>query len=170
LIRLRHIADAELGHDGVLDRDVPELAFEVVGRIVRPDVLDESHGLGHHAVARMPVRVLEQLEIGDEAARPDTKHEAALAHVVELGGFGGDDSGVMVGQVDDGGAEGDVLGACDQVREEHHRRGDRLGGGGEMLAQPQLVEAELLGQHRFLHVLVERAPERAVRRMDRHHE
>src|SRR5262245_2831285 len=39
-----------------------------------------------------------------------------------------------------------------------------------MLAQPQLVEAELVGEHRLLAVLLERAPERAVRRMDRHHE
>ena len=39
-----------------------------------------------------------------------------------------------------------------------------------MLADPQFVEAELVGQQRFLGVFVERAPQRAVRRMHRHHE
>ena len=91
--------------------DVPELAFEIVGRIVRPDVLDEGHGLGHHAVARMHVRVLEQLEVGGEPARSDTEHETALAHVIELGGLGGDDRRMVIGQVDHGGAERDVLGS-----------------------------------------------------------
>ena len=57
-----------------------------------------------------------------------------------------------------------------RLREEHQRRGDRLGRGGEMLAQPQLVEAELVGEQRFFGVLFERAPERAIRRMHRHHE
>ena len=59
----------------------------------------------------MDVGIAEQLEVGDEAAGPDAEHEAALAHVVELGGLGGDDRGMVVGQVDDRGAERDVLGA-----------------------------------------------------------
>jgi hypothetical protein len=90
--------------------------------------------------------------------------------VVELRGFGGHDRGMMIGQVDDGGAEHDVPSAREKTGEEHHRRRDRFGGGGEMLAQPQLVEAERVGKHRFFAVLVERAPQRAARRMDRHHE
>ncbi len=170
LVRLRHVADAELGHDRVLDRDIPELAFELIRRIVRPDVLDEGHRLGHHAVARMDVEVLEQLEVGHQPARPDPEHEAALAHVVELGGLGGDDRRVVIGQVDHRGPEREVAGVRHEAGEEHERRGDRLGGGGKMLAHPQLVEPESIGQQRLFGVLFERAPEQAVRRMDRHHE
>ena len=77
---------------------------------------------------------------------------------------------MMIGQVDDGGAERDVFGMREETREEHHRGRDWFGGGGEMFAQPQLVEAERIGEHRLFTVLVERAPERAARRMDRHHE
>jgi len=119
---------------------------------------------------RAHIGIVEQLEIGHQAARPDAEHEAALAHVVELSGFGRHDRGMMIGQVDDGGAERNVPGARKNAGEEHHRGGDRLGGGGEMLAQPQLVEAELIGEHRFPAILRKCAPEHAVRRMDRHHE
>jgi hypothetical protein len=118
--------------------------FELVGRVVRPDVLDEGHRLGHHAVARMDVEVLEQLEVGHEPAGADAEHEAALAHVIELRRLRGDDGRMVIGQVDDGGAEDQVLGAGEQIGEEHQRGRDRLGAGREMLAQPQFVEAELI--------------------------
>jgi hypothetical protein len=119
---------------------------------------------------RVHVGIVEQLEIGHEAAWPDAEHEAAFAHVIELRCLGGHDRGMMIGQVDDGGAERDVFGMREETREEHHRGRDRFGGGGEMFAQPQLVEPERIGEHRLLTVLLERAPERAARRMDRHHE
>ena len=105
LVGLRHEADAELGHDAVLDLDVPELALEIVGRVLRPDLLDHVDGFDHHAVARVVVGHLEQLEVGQQSARADAQHEAALAHVVELRGLGRDDRRMVVGQVDDGGAE-----------------------------------------------------------------
>ena len=59
-------------------------------------LLDHVDGLDHHAVARVVVGVLEQLEVRDEPARPDAQHEAALAHVIELRGFGRDDRRMMV--------------------------------------------------------------------------
>ncbi len=170
LVRFGHEAHPQVGQDAILDLDVPELALERIGRILRPDALHEIHGLDHHAVARMHVGILEQLEIRDEAAWSDAEHETALAHVIELRRLGGNDRGMMVGNVDDRGAEGDVSRAREEIGEEHQGRGNGLGGGGEMLAQPQLLEAELVGEQRLLRVLVERAPEGAVRRMHRHHE
>jgi hypothetical protein len=170
LIGFRHKANAELGNDPILETYLPELALKIVGRVLRPYALDEIHGLDHHPIARVHVGSVEQLEIGHEAARSDTEHEAAFAHVIELRGLGGDDRGMMIRQVDDCGAERDVFGAREESREEHHRRGNRFGGGGKMFAQPQLVEAERIGEHRLFTVLLERAPERAARRMDRHHE
>jgi hypothetical protein len=41
--------------------------------------------------------------------------------------------------------KGNALGALKQAGEEHQRRGDRLSGSGEMLAQPHFVEAEPVG-------------------------
>src|SRR6185437_9497628 len=63
-----------------------------------------------------------------------------------------------------------ILGARHEARHEHQRRRDWLGGRGEMLAEPHLVEAERVGVERFFLVLGERLGERARRRMHRHHE
>ncbi len=170
LVWLGHVADAELRIDAVLDCDVPEFALEVVRRILRPDPLDHVDRFGHHTIARIVVRVFEQLEIGHQSARTDAHQKAAFAHVIELRALGRDDRRMMVRNVDDGGAEPDVLRAVQEVGEEHHRRRERLGGGGEMFAEPQLVVAELLGQQRLPGVLLDGAPHRPVRRMNRHHE
>jgi hypothetical protein len=70
----------------------------------------------------------------------------AAAHVIELRHFGRHDDRVVVRQVDHGGAEAEVPRARQKARHEHQRRGDRLGRRGKMLAEPQLVEAELVGE------------------------
>ena len=123
-----------------------------------------------HAAALGAVADVEQLMIGGEPARPDAQHEAAAAHVVELRAFARDDGRMVVGQVDDGGAEREVLGLRHQAGEEHQRRGERLGDGGEVLAHPELVEAELVGQQRLGGVLAQRVGHRTAGRMHRHHE
>ena len=169
LQRLRHEADAELGQDRLLDLHVPEFALDVVGRILRPDAQDHVDRFHEGALARRRVD-LEQLEVGGEPAGADAEQEAAAAHVIELRGLAGDDRRVMVRQVDDGGAEGEVLGLRHEAGEEHQRRGERLGGGGEMLAHPELVIAELVGQDRLGGVLGQGVGERAAGRMHRHHE
>ena len=169
LQRLRHEADAELGQDRLLDLHVPELALDVVGRVLRPDAQDHVDRFHEGALARGRVD-LEQLEIGGEPAGADAEQEAAAAHVVELRGLAGDDRRMMVRQVDDRGAEREVLGLRHEAGEEHQRRGERLGGGGEMLAHPELVVAELVGQDRLGGVLGQRVGQRAAGRMHRHHE
>jgi hypothetical protein len=84
--------------------------------------------------------------------------------------FGCDDRRVMIGQVDDGGAEGEVFGLRHEAGEKHQRRGERLGGGGEMLAHPQFVVAEPVGEQRLGGVLGQRLGKRTAGRMHRHHE
>ena len=90
--------------------------------------------------------------------------------MIELRHLGRHGDRVMVRQADHGGAEGQILGARQERRHEHQRRRDRLGGGGEMFAEPQFVEAELVGVERLLLVLGERIGEHASGRMHRHHE
>ena len=147
-----------------------EFAGKIVGRILRPDALDRGDGFHRLARAHAAVGVAEQLEVGEEPARADAEHEAAAAHVIELRDLGGDDRRIVVRQADHAGAEFQVFGARHEARHEHQRRRDRLGGRGEMLAEPHFVEAERVGVERLLLVLGERLGERARRRMHRHHE
>ena len=122
-------AEAELRHDRVLDANVPELALDVVGRILRPDLQHDLDRLEEHAATLGAIADLEQLVIGRQPARPDAEHETAAAHVIELRDFAGDDGRVVVRQVDDGGAERQILRLRDQAGEEHQRRGERFGDG-----------------------------------------
>jgi hypothetical protein len=141
-----------------------------VRRILRPDALDHADRFHGFALAHLAVAVAEQLEVREQPADADPEHEAAAAHGVELRNFSPDLHRVMARQADHRGAEGEILGARQQARHEHQRRGDWLGGRRKMLAQPQFVEAERVGVERLLLVLGERIRERPVGRMHRHHE
>ena len=121
-----HEADAQLGQDRLLDLHVPELALDVVRRILRPDAQNGVDRFHEGALSRRRVD-LEEFEIGSEPAGADAKQKPAAAHVVELRGFAGDDRWMMVRQVDDGGAEGEVLRLRHEAGKEHQRRGERLG-------------------------------------------
>ena len=150
--------------------DAAEFAGNIVGRILRPDFLDGFDRLDEFARAHGAIGVVEQLEVGEQPARADAEHEAAAGHVIELCCFGRDHHRIVVRQADHRGAEAQILGARREARHEHQRRGDRLGGGGKMLADPEFVEAELIGVERLLFVFGERVGERAGRRVHRHHE
>ena len=157
-------------NDRVFDLHRAKFAGQIVRRILRPDALDGRNGLHRLAAAYAAVGIAEQLEIGKKPARPDAKHEAAAAHVIELRDLGGDDGGIVVRQTDHAGAEFQVFGARHETRHEHQRRRNRLRGRGKMLAQPHLVETERVGVKRLLFVLGQRVGERARWRMHRHHE
>ena len=62
--------------------------------------------------------------------------------MVELRRLAGDDGRMLVRQAEHAGAELDPLGLRYQRREEHEGRLDRLRGEREMLAEPDLVEAD----------------------------
>jgi hypothetical protein len=115
------------------------------------------------------VGLSEQLEIRKQSARPDAEHETAAAHVIELRGFRGNHDRIVIGNTDDAGAEAQIAGARQQRGHEHHGRGDRLAGGGKMLAQPQLGKAELVGEQRFFSILSKCFGKRPGRWVHRHH-
>ena len=154
----------------VLRLNFPELAVDLVGRILRPDPLHDADGFDDLAVAHRDVGMVEQFEVRQQPARSDAEHEAAAAHVVELRHLGGDHARIVVGNADHAGAEAQIFRPRHQSGHEHHRRGDRFGGRRKMLAEPQFLEAEPVGQQRFLGVFFQGFGEGAVRRMHRHHE
>jgi hypothetical protein len=89
--------------------------------------------------------------------------------MIELGGLGGDNRGMVIGQIDDRSPERQIAGARDEMREEHQRRGNRLGARREMLAHPQFIEPERIREQRLFNILLKRRPQRTVGRMQRHH-
>ena len=98
------------------------------------------------------------------------KMKRPSAEQVEHRGMGSDDRRVLLGQVDDAGAELDLLRALDQGREEDEGRGDLLGFVRVVLADIDLGEAELVRQDDRLLVLAEHGQERPLGPVQRHHE
>ena len=82
--------------------------------------------------------------VGGQGARADAEHDAAPGQVVEQHHAVGQHERVVVGQRRDAGAEADVLGALRGGGDEDLGRGDDLVAGGVVLAEPGLVEAELV--------------------------
>jgi hypothetical protein len=118
-VRLRHVTDAELGNDRVLELNIPELAFELIGRILRPDPFDHADRFHHLALAHLAIAVVEQFEIGIEPADADAEHETAAAHVIELRDFGRHFDRMVVRQADHRRAESEILGARHEAGHEH---------------------------------------------------
>ena len=172
LVGLAHAADADVGQHVFLDLEVPVLAVELVGRVRRPDAVDHVDGFDQHLHA-VEIGDLEHLEIGRGRARPDAHEEAALRDMVELGGLPGHDRRMLIRQAEDAGAELDALGLWHQGSEEHERRLDGLGGKREMLAEPDLVEADRVGALDDLEVFLQQrviAPPEILNRVHEHAE
>ena len=102
-----------------------------------------SQRLAHHVA--LPARIdAEHHRVGRQQARADAEHRAAARQVIELRHAIGHHQRLVVGQRDDAGAETDVLGARRDVGDEQLGAGDDLVAGGVVLADPGLVEAELV--------------------------
>jgi hypothetical protein len=113
---------------------------------------------------------VEQLEVRGQAAGPDAHDEAALGEMIEHRGEAGDHRRMLLGQIEHPGAQADPLGQRDRLGHEHQGRGDRLGHRAEMLADPDVVEAQAVGLDHRLQVLLEHLVVVPRRRMQRHHE
>ena len=110
--------------------------------------------------------------VGGQGAGADADHQATPGQVVEQDQAVGQHEGVVVGQGRDAGAEPDVLGALGHGGDEDLGGGDDLVAGRVVLAEPGLVEAQLVqvldqlqvaleGQRRVLPDRVERGQEDA---------
>ena len=110
--------------------------------------------------------------VGGEGAGADPEHDPAPGDVVEEDHPVGQDQGLVVGEGGDPGAEPDVLGPLREDGDGHLGGGDDLVAGRVVLADPGLVEAELVeaddefevaldGQGRVLADGVERGDEGA---------
>ena len=155
LVRLREGTDPELGARTVLDPDVPILPFVHVRGIFGPEGEDRVDGLAHH---RAPVGIpvdLEELEVRGEAPGADAHLEAPPGEMVEHRGLARDDGGMLERQAEHPGAELDVPGTLDEGGEKHEGRGDGLGEGAHVLADPALEEAEPIREDDGLAILLQ---------------
>ena len=107
--------------------------------------------------------------VGSEPG-PDAEHEAALGEVVEQHRPLGDHVRVVVRDADHAGAELDVLGALGRGGDEDLGRGDDLGSGGVVLADPGLVPAEGVEVLDQLQVALERQRRVLAGGVERRHE
>ena len=94
--------------------------------------------------------------VGRQRPGPEAEHEPAPGEVVEQDGPLGDPQRVVVADADHAGAELDVAGPLGGGGDEDLRRGDDLGAGRVVLADPRLVEAEPVEVLDQLEVALER--------------
>ena len=169
LVRLRDGPDPDLREKRIAGRDLPVLAFKVIGRLAAPDVEDVADGLGEHFIA-VESADPERFRIGFERARADAEQKPSLQEMVQHGRLGRDEDGVGVGKVGGAGAELDLLRVGNQACLEKHRIRDALGRVGDMLADIGLRITEPVGQDNGLAVLLQNLGIVPVQPVDRHGE
>ena len=160
---------ADLGDHRLLDRDVPELPADVVRRLGFPDLQDHVDALDEHRIAIL-AEGAEDLGVRHQPTRADAHDQAALGQMVEHRDLPGDRRRVRIGQVEGAGAELDIAGFRNQAGQENHRRGDALGGIGDMLADECLRKSESIGQDDRLTILLQGLGNVAAGWVHRHHE
>ena len=154
---------------------------EVVLRVLAPPREPPAVALGPDPQDRLDVvvadpavgavlRDLEQGRIAGEGPHAYPPHEPASGHHVELGDAVGELGRVVVGDAAHPRAEPNPLRLEQGLGQGQVGRRDILPGARVVLAEPGLIEAELVGQHQQLQVLVEGIRVLPVRRMTGHAE
>src|SRR5437016_3946830 len=84
----------------------------------------------------------------------DSPQEAAFSHDVDLGDTGSQSHRIVVRDATDARAHFDLAGAFQRLGDDQLGDGDVLPGRGRVLADPGLLEAELVGQNEHVQVFV----------------
>ena len=154
-----HTGDSELrellvrAHLDSLVVEVPELAVEVDVVSGGVESLDDVQGFPEPRGALARVE-LEEPFVADQATAAETVYEPAVGQVVEEGEPLGDHEGVVIGQVDRPRTEADPMGHRRRLGEEDVGGRDVLVGASVMLAHPNLVVTEPIGQRHLLELQV----------------
>jgi hypothetical protein len=99
----------------LLEIDLPIFAVDPVRRILAPQLQDDVDRLEHHLRTRFRYAEVEHLEVAGETAGADAHDEASADEVIEHRGVRRHRGGMQLGQVDDAGAERDLLRAAASV-------------------------------------------------------
>ena len=130
---------------------------------------DDAQALVHARALRGRLDAKER-RVGGQRAGPDAEHRAAAREVVEQDDAVGDVERVVIRDADDARAEPYALCAFAGGREEDFGRGDDLPTAGVVLADPCLVEAELVEPGDEVDVAPQRQRGVLARAVERCHE
>ena len=150
---------------------VPVLSAVLPRPVLGPDAQhDLERFAGHLAVLTVLAVHIEERPVARDTAGADAEHEAALGEVVEVRDAVGQFDRVVIGQQVCTGCELDRLRAQQRLRQQQVGRADRLPRHGEVLADPRLDIAQLVGQLDDVEVPLGGVVQAALRRMRRHEE
>ena len=137
----------------------PELALVGEGRGLAPELQDDLQRLARHVAVLAGHAVdIEHRPVARQAAGGDAEIEPALGEMIEHRDAVGEFGRMMIGQQETAGADADVLGLQQRLRDQQVGRGMRLPGCGVMLADPGLLVAELIEPAQHLQVPVVALP------------
>ena len=167
LQRARNETLADVFDLGLLNRYVPELALNIIGRLAGPDLKHLIDRLQEHGIP-VGIEIAEHFRVRQQAAGADAEDQASVEHMVEHRDRGCNRSRMRVRHVDGAGAKLDLSGRRREPGNESYAGSDVLGSVGNVLADISLGEPEFIGQQESLAILLERKPPILVDRMDRH--
>ncbi|MBA7712262.1 hypothetical protein ES703_121234 [subsurface metagenome] len=154
---------------GLVDR--PELALVGPGRVLGPHFQDDLQRLARHVAVLAGHAVdIEHRPVAGKPAGGDAKIQAAVGEMVEHSDAVGELRRVVIGQQESAGAEADVLGLQERLRQQQIRRRVRLPGRGVVLADPGFLITEFIQPAQDLQVPVVTLLQSALRRMRGHRE
>ena len=156
---------------GLRHVESPILVFVQAGARIFPELEDQVHRVpGHSSLLSGFGIEPEDLEVAWKTARTDSPMESTAAHVIQLGDAAGDDEWVVVGHAGDAGAQDDLLGLGNGAGQEQVGSGYVLPDAGEVLAEPRLLETQLVQSDDLLQIAVQGLSEVRPRRMQGHGE
>ncbi len=173
--RMRRLQRLDVGLEEVEHRvglvHRPELALVGPRRILGPHLQDDLQRLaGHVAVLARHAVDVEHRPVARQAGGRDAEIQPTAGEMIEHRHAVGEFGGMVIGQQEAAGAEADVLGLQQRLRQQQVRRGMRFPWRGVVLADPGFLVAEFIEPSQHLQVPVVTLLQPALRRMRRHRE
>ena len=149
----------------------PEFALVGQRPVLGPHLQDDVQRLARHVAVLAGHAVdIEHRPVARQAGRGDAEIQPAVGEMVEHRDAIGEFGRVVIRQQEPAGAEADVLGLQERLRQQQVRRGMRLPRRGVVLADPGLLVAELVEPAQHLQIPVVTLVQAALRRMRGHRE
>ena len=164
-----YVSDPRRFIDVLFERELPEFPIVVVGRVRRPQFQDDVQRLPRHRTAILGMLAVE-LHVGADAVGSEAEVEPSLGEVIQKREPRGHVGGMVQIEAHGRGPQANAFGHSEYAADEHLGDHDGLELHGVMLADPELVETELLRPDGQFDILVEALSQRLARRMVGHDE
>ena len=148
--------------DVLFERELPEFAVVVVGRVRRPEIEDDVQRFHRHGAAILGMLAVE-LHVGADAVGPEAEVEPSLREVIQKRESRGYVGRMMQIEAHGRGSQTNAVGHSEHAADEHLGDHDRLEPHGVVLADPEFVETEFLRPDDQFDILVEALSQRLAR-------